>query len=235
MKVKISRETSIFVKKFLNNFLPPALRDSEWLMKPLMYLAFGDKSKIFTEFRKRGYQMTDEEFADAYVQTQSVNLHGETDLNEASCRAILDHLVGKNAVDVGSGRAFLADKISKKNFDTTACDINQPAYLKEKFPHIHFVEGDVENLPFEDKSFDTVICTHTLEHVRHLSKAMDELRRITKKRLIIVVPMERPYEFDFNLHLNFFTYPWMFLNHVGKREKQAWQNVGDDLFYYEDK
>jgi SAM-dependent methyltransferase/uncharacterized protein YbaR (Trm112 family) len=41
-----------------------------------------------------------------------------------------------------------------------------------------FVVGDVQHLPFADKSFDFVICSHLLEHVRDPAAAIAELERV---------------------------------------------------------
>lgn len=61
-------------------------------------------------------------------------------------------------------------------------------------------------MPFEDNSFDTVICTHALEHIKNEKKALKELRRICRKKLIIVVPRQRDFRYTFDLHINFYPY-----------------------------
>lgn len=52
------------------------------------------------------------------------------------------------------------------------------------------VEIDLEKgkLPYEDNSFDCVLCLDTLEHLDNLHEAFDELCRITRKYLIISLP-----------------------------------------------
>jgi ubiquinone/menaquinone biosynthesis C-methylase UbiE len=66
--------------------------------------------------------------------------------------------------------------------------------------------GSLENLPFDDDSFDTVVCTHTLEHIRNIGQALKEIRRVTRKTLIVVVPKQREYKYTFDLHIHFFPY-----------------------------
>jgi ubiquinone/menaquinone biosynthesis C-methylase UbiE len=88
-------------------------------------------------------------------------------------------------------------------------------------------------LPFGDASFDTVICTHTLEHVRNIHQAVSELRRVTGRRLIIVVPKQRPYRYTFDLHLHFFPYKSNFLTLMGNQASVC-QEIGGDIFYVED-
>jgi ubiquinone/menaquinone biosynthesis C-methylase UbiE len=89
-------------------------------------------------------------------------------------------------------------------------------------------------LPFADGAFDTVICSHTLEHVRNVERAVSELRRVCRKRLIIVVPSEREYKYSFNLHVSFFPYPHSLLNRLAPLPTHHDCAVLDgDIFYLE--
>src|SRR5690606_25334743 len=42
------------------------------------------------------------------------------------------------------------------------------------------VKADICNLPFEDNSFDVILCNHVLEHITDDTKAMQELYRVMK-------------------------------------------------------
>lgn len=48
---------------------------------------------------------------------------------------------------------------------------------------------DIYNLPFRNKQFRNVVCSHTLEHVDSPDKFFRELRRISKKVVILVPPV----------------------------------------------
>lgn len=72
---------------------------------------------------------------------------------------------------------------------------------------IQLVTAPVEELPFDDAAFDTVICTHLIEHLLEPRCAIAELRRMARRRLIVVVPREREYRYTSNLHFNFYPYP----------------------------
>jgi ubiquinone/menaquinone biosynthesis C-methylase UbiE len=99
-----------------------------------------------------------------------------------------------------------------------------------------FVDAMVENLPFGDRSFDTVLCTHVLEHILDYRKAIAELRRITRRRLIIVVPREREGIYTFNPHFNFFPYRHSFLRAmIPVPNDHVCVDVGRDIFYREDR
>ena len=54
------------------------------------------------------------------------------------------------------------------------------------------VKMDVQHIPFEDKSFDVVICNHVLEHVDDDKKALSEMFRVLKKggRGILLCPVD---------------------------------------------
>ena len=58
-----------------------------------------------------------------------------------------------------------------KNLEYTTTDLNSP---------LADVKADICNLPFEDHSFDVILCNHVLEHIPDDSRAMAELYRILK-------------------------------------------------------
>lgn len=53
-----------------------------------------------------------------------------------------------------------------------------------------FVQADAARLPFPDRSFDAVIANHSLEHIRHLDAALEEVGRVIRPEgsLYIAVP-----------------------------------------------
>jgi ubiquinone/menaquinone biosynthesis C-methylase UbiE len=57
-----------------------------------------------------------------------------------------------------------------------------------------------------DDAFDTVISTHTLEHVQHVAAALEGIRRVARRGVVVVVPHQRPYRATFNPHIHFFPY-----------------------------
>ncbi len=58
-----------------------------------------------------------------------------------------------------------------KNIDYVTTDLNSP---------LADVKADICNLPFNDNSFDVILCNHVLEHIPDDTKAMQELYRILK-------------------------------------------------------
>jgi len=66
-------------------------------------------------------------------------------------------------------QAFLKRFKKLKNITYTTTDLNSP---------IADVKADICALPFEDHSYDFIICNHVLEHIPDDTKAMQELYRV---------------------------------------------------------
>ena len=50
------------------------------------------------------------------------------------------------------------------------------------------VNGDAHFLPFKDKSFDFVVLSHVLEHCYNPFNVLNEVKRVSKDKILIVVP-----------------------------------------------
>jgi SAM-dependent methyltransferase len=229
----LQRDFTNKVNWILDNIIPPVIRDSRLLMWPLFWMLFKDKTHWFMQFKEKCCAFGPEEMTFYYKLLADVHLQRETDLNTLSLVRILDSVVGNKVLDIACGRGYVARRVHEKTgFDVTGIDINLPAELKED-SSVKFLEGCIEKINFPDKHFDTVICAHTLEHVRDLERAISELRRVTKRRLIVVVPRQREYKYTFDLHLHFFPYPYS-LKNVMKTDSASVTVLGNDLFYVED-
>lgn len=101
-----------------------------------------------------------------------------------------------------------------------------------KFNSFRFIQCFAENIPIKSKSIDTIICTHTFEHLKNPYKTIEEFRRIAIKRIIIIVPLQREYKYTFDLHLHFFPYP----DAISKitQVNGFKEIINNELIYYED-
>jgi glycosyltransferase involved in cell wall biosynthesis/SAM-dependent methyltransferase len=92
----------------------------------------------------------------------------------------------------GWGSSMLAGYASLTGLDIDPGTIN---YARAHYPGIRFVEGAMQNLPFDDQQFDTIICLEGLEHVA-LSDArrfLREARRVLRSggTIIVTAPLLR--------------------------------------------
>ncbi len=88
-------------------------------------------------------------------------LHNETDFFSAK----------KKVLHFAPEQCFLKRFRKLDNLNYTTTDLLSP---------IADVKADICDLPFEDNSYDTILCNHVLEHIPDDSKAMKELFRVLK-------------------------------------------------------
>lgn len=217
----------------LDNIFPPFLRDSKYFMMLFFYPLFGKKSRYFMEFKEKAPFFNDDDLLDHYRLLSDVHLDRKTDMNNRTISIILDSVTGNTILDIACGRGYMTELLGGKfpEVKVTGMDIVLPPD-GNKLQNVFFKEGGVEKIDFPDKYFDTVICAHTLEHVRDIDAAIFELRRVCRKKLIIVVPCQREYKYTFDLHLHFFPY-MSSLKKVMKNPRAGYQVAGGDFVYIE--
>ncbi|MGS2725133.1 class I SAM-dependent methyltransferase [Psychroserpens sp. BH13MA-6] len=77
----------------------------------------------------------------------------------------------KKVLHFAPEQCFLKRFRNLKNLNYTTTDLLSP---------IADVKADICNLPFEDNSYDVILCNHVLEHIPDDTKAMQELYRVMK-------------------------------------------------------
>lgn len=232
--MKISRKAALVIHHVLDQWLPPAVRDNHFLWSLLFRVVFRREAALMLNFKERAPVLTGSEIKEVYQRIAPHNIQRPTDLNPESLTEIFARIVGPTVLEVGCGNGFLSARI-RDRYGVTATEIHIPPELIRASHGVTLLEAFAEALPFADASFDTVICTHVLEHVVDFGAAVAELRRLYKKRLIVVVPQQRPYKFTFDLHLHFFPYPHSLLLAVGSTTaRQQCFSAGGDLFYVEE-
>ena len=84
-------------------------------------------------------------------------------------------------------QAFYKRFRKQENLDYTTTDLFSP---------LADVKADITNLPFEDNSFDTILCNHVLEHIPDDKKAMEELYRILRPNGMAILQIPQDLERD---------------------------------------
>ena len=142
-------------------------------------------------------------------------------INSFHIRLIKKYVLRKapqNILDVGCGCGYLISILDKLIIDKniTGIDIDPPEMSDCKFTtknNIEFFRGNINDSikDIKNNSYEMVICTHFLEHIENPGFLIREMRRISSETLILVCPLEKPYKWGFNYHVNFFTNTISFL------------------------
>ena len=141
------------------------------------------------------------------------------DIYSSSLDEILqNNTESKSVIDVGCGMGnFTLELVNREQFKK----IVGVDFLKETlklacenaklFQRATFIEGDLLNIPFIDRSFDITICLNVLHHihVKDFDNAIQELARITNKYLILEIRNKRNI---FNFWHNNITLPILYKN-----------------------
>jgi ubiquinone/menaquinone biosynthesis C-methylase UbiE len=106
----------------------------------------------------------------------------------------IDNLKIKKVLDAGCGEGFVLSEFKKRKIGDylEGIDFSEEALNtgKKLFPYLSLKKGDIYNMPYENNTFDIVICTEVMEHLKEPEKVMDEVVRVSKKYCLFSVPNE---------------------------------------------
>jgi ubiquinone/menaquinone biosynthesis C-methylase UbiE len=85
-------------------------------------------------------------------------------------------------LDAGSGTGPYRPALEHAGHQVIAADLSAEmlAIQVQKFPRAAVVEARIEALPFRASSFDYILCTRVLSHIKALTPVFGEFARITK-------------------------------------------------------
>ena len=101
-------------------------------------------------------------------------------------KKVIPFIEGPKVLEVSFGTGYLMTKYADK-FDVFGIDYNDKMIqitqqkLKKKELSATILKGNVENLPFEDNTFDTVVNTMSFTGYPNGEKALKEMKRVLKK------------------------------------------------------
>jgi hypothetical protein len=108
--MNLSRDVTQFVHFILDECVPPIIRDSRWFNWLPFSLLFRDQAGVFVGFKDAAYDMTVEEFRDAYRKTASVHLQRPTLMTPAPARSWRTHAA------TGCSRLAVAEAIWRRSW-----------------------------------------------------------------------------------------------------------------------
>jgi 2-polyprenyl-6-hydroxyphenyl methylase/3-demethylubiquinone-9 3-methyltransferase len=108
------------------------------------------------------------------------------------CRQLKINSGEINVLEVGCGGGILTEEIAKMGFITAGIDPSEQSlniaikHAKESNLKIKYEKGTGENLPFQNNTFDVVLCCDVLEHVHDLPKVISEISRVLENGGIFI-------------------------------------------------
>jgi SAM-dependent methyltransferase len=161
--------------KFILNTIPrPLLIRASYVIRPILALALKGSTftdpidgKSFRNFLPYGYgQQRNNVLSPSTLSLERhrllwLYLKNETDFFSAP----------KKVLHFAPEQAFYKLFRNQKNLDYTTTDLFSP---------LADVKADICNLPFENDTYDIILCNHVLEHIPDDTKAMQELYRVLK-------------------------------------------------------
>jgi ubiquinone/menaquinone biosynthesis C-methylase UbiE len=207
----MNRKLTNKIRYILDECIPPLIRDSRWFMYPFYYFSYRGKNiRAVMNFKKDYFTWDENQLRTFYRNLDSISRNRKTDLTDRCLEIILHEVKGayEDVLDVGCSNGYVLSVIHERypNLKLTGVDF----VATRGHAGIQFVNADVRKLPFEDKSFDVVICSHTIEHIFEIGDFICELKRVTRKKLIVVTPKQRYYFYSLDEHLQFFPQREMF-------------------------
>ncbi len=119
-------------------------------------------------------------------------------------RKLIDRFYGKverlvaplgpqTVLDAGCGEGETLERLGGLlDGAVTGIDLNPESveFAARRIPSGTFQVGDLTALPFEDDSFDLVLCLEVLEHIPDPGPALAELSRVCRGQIVLSVPSE---------------------------------------------
>src|SRR3989344_977592 len=115
-------------------------------------------------------------------------------------------------LDIGSHRGGYSIAFTKLGYDVTGLefDLNKIKTAKEVSKEystiISFVKGDATNMPFKENTFDIVILSNVIEHIKGTKKLLAEIRRVLKPKGLLYIQFP-PYWGFTGGHIYFKAFP----------------------------
>jgi len=113
-------------------------------------------------------------------------------------REYLGNVAGLRILEVACGRGGFVRELARGGARITGCDFSAAALgaartklrAAEERPAATLIQGDAQNLPFADNSFDLVVSCETIEHLPDVASAVRGMHRVTRPggKLFLTTP-----------------------------------------------
>ncbi|RME57485.1 class I SAM-dependent methyltransferase [Candidatus Parcubacteria bacterium] len=124
-----------------------------------------------------------------YLERLGITLTGEKPSSVYKMEKIVAY-AGRSVLDIGCRTGAYVAFCNALGKQSVGIDIHAPslAQARRQYPTCDFRQISGDDLPFEDKQFDTVLMWDVLEHIQDDHKALSEALRVARKNVLISVP-----------------------------------------------
>lgn len=150
-------------------------------------------------------------------------------------QSILDVATGTGDFAIMTYKMLTPQKITGIDISKGMLEVGREKVAKEKLSaYIQLMEGDSENLPFKDNSFDAVTVSFGVRNFQNLEKGIAEMYRILKPGgKLVILEFSRPKNPVFKLLYKI--YMQVVTPNVGKmisKSKTAYQYLNDSIMVF---
>jgi SAM-dependent methyltransferase len=117
---------------------------------------------------------------------------------QPAVRELMDELPEGRILDAACGTGRHTQYLVDMGREVVGSEL-VPAMLdkaRAKLPSVEFHEADLEQLPFEDQSFDGAVCGLALLHLEDIDPATRELARVLKPGAPLIVSVPHPFIYN---------------------------------------
>ncbi len=211
------------------------LQPDELILKTITHLAVPKNKYIISEREDIEYDLLEriENNKEFYNSFWDNNLYitnyedkGRIEFFTFIVNKLVTHLIQTsklNIIDIGCGTGYYINLLKKRcdenHIDAIyyGTDYSEAAIkrLNSNINDINFQLADIQNLPFEEQSFDLVCCMEVLEHIQFVDNAIINLINICKKDGLILITVPNGDIDTYIGHTNFWSFD-QFYNKLNK-------------------
>ncbi|HEX9861081.1 MAG TPA: class I SAM-dependent methyltransferase [Nitrospirota bacterium] len=102
----------------------------------------------------------------------------------AAYKFFLGYVKGKKVLEVGFGEGYGTDYLAREAAEITAVDVSQQLveHARRKYAktNVWFMRADATAFPFPENSFDVLVSSQVLEHVKDYMRFLKEAKRVLR-------------------------------------------------------
>lgn len=115
----------------------------------------------------------------------------------ATLSLLPDNVKNLKVLDAGCGSGIYANMVAKRGAKVVGIDVSEEMIkiASEETPKelgVEYTVGDLYKLPFQDGSFNLIICTYVLENIESLDKVFDEFNRVLTPQGRCILSISHP-------------------------------------------